>query len=151
MGSRSAAALLGILIASVGCAGVGPGFEPPEVYLIGLEPLPGQPMEQRFAVTLRVLNPNDSELHIDGVDFTLDVNGSRLTRGVSNQQLRVPRLGEASLRLVATTSVLELLRQVVNLSEARELGYELRGRFFLANSPLRLDFERKGSFGDPIR
>ena len=56
-------------------------LESREVLLVDLQPLPGVTLEQRFAVQVRVLNPNDRELRIDGVDFALDINGVRRTRG----------------------------------------------------------------------
>jgi LEA14-like dessication related protein len=138
--------VLALLVAA--CAGVR-GMEPPEVSLVGLEVLPGGSLEQRFAVELRVLNPNERELHVDGIDFTLEVNGSRLTRGVSSQEVAVPRLGEALLTVTATTTVFDLLRQALNATEARELTYEIHGRVFVANSPASLPFSRSGRVASP--
>ena len=141
---KSALALL-LLVAA--CAGLQRGLEPPEVSLVSLEPLASGSLEQRFAVELRVLNPNERELRIDGVDFVLEVNGSRLTRGVSSEELVIPRLGEALFTVTATTTVFDLLRQMLNATEATELTYELRGRVFLADSPATLAFSRSGDLG----
>ena len=130
------------------CASLG-GMEPPEVSVVGLEPRPGGPLEQRFAVELRVLNPNERDLRVDGIDFTLEVNGSRLTRGVSSQEVTIPRLGEALLTVTATTTVFDLLRQAMNAADATELTYELHGRVFVAGSPARLSFSRSGRIDAP--
>ena len=73
MASRSMARCLALPLLVAACASLG-GVEPPEVSLVGLEPLPGGALEQRFAVELRVLNPNERELRVDGIDFTLEVN-----------------------------------------------------------------------------
>jgi len=136
------------LLLLAACAGLS-GMEPPEVSLVGLEPLPGGSLEQRFAVELRVLNPNERELRVDGIDFTLAVNGSRLTRGVSSQEVTIPRLGEALLTVTATTTVFDLLRQAMNAADATELTYELHGRVFVADSPARLRFSRSGRIDAP--
>ena len=55
--------------------GLGPGCAGKVWNAVGLRPLPGGALEQRVEVQLRVLNPNDRELEIDGVDFTLEING----------------------------------------------------------------------------
>ena len=49
--------------------------DPLRVDLVGLEPLPGQGLEVRFAVKLRVQNPNDSAVSFNGMALDLDVNG----------------------------------------------------------------------------
>lgn len=148
MASRLAVLCVGLPLLVAACAGLR-GMEPPEVSLVGLEVLPGGSLEQRFAVELRVLNPNERELRVDGIDFTLEVNGSRLTRGVSSQEVTIPRLGEALLTITATTTVFDLLRQAMNATEATELTYELYGRVFVANSPASLSFSRSGRVAAP--
>lgn len=138
----TAMAALAVLV--LGCASLS-GLEAPEVVLVDLQPLDGEALEQRFEVRLRIINPNDRDLAIDGVDFTLDVNGSRLTRGVSNEAVTVPRLGDAVVSVTATTTLFDLVRQVVKAPYRKNIDYELRGRVFLAHSPARLTFERQGT------
>lgn len=139
-------ALVAGLALAVGCASLPGGLEAPEVSLVGLEPLPSESLEQRFDVRLRVMNPNDRTLSIDGVDFTLEVNGSRLTRGLTNEEVTIPRLSEAVVSVTATTTVLDLVRQVLSAADAETVSYELHGRVFLADSPGWLSFSRTGSF-----
>jgi len=139
------AQMLLLVMAAASCAGLGPQLEPPEVSLVGLRTLRGGALEQRFELQLRVLNPNNRELRIDGIEFTLDVNGSRLTRGVSNEGVTLPRLGEALTTVTATTTVVDLLGQVINAVDSPDLRYELRGRVFLAGSPGGLGFSRSGT------
>ncbi len=127
------------------CAGYGQPIEPLEVFVIDIQPLDGGNFEQRFRIDLRILNPNDFDLEIDGLDFQLDVNGVRLTRGVSNQEIALPRLTEGVVTVMATTTLFDLLRQLVSASETEELSYEIRGRVFLANSLRRVEFERSGT------
>lgn len=123
------------------------GLEAPEVFLVGIRPLPSENLEQRFEVDLRVLNPNDVDLVVDGVDFSLDVNGTRFSRGVASDVVTLPRFGEAILTLTATTTVFDLFRQVLRAPEAGEFEYDLHGRIFLADSPRWLSFERSGVLG----
>jgi len=121
------------------------GFVSPEVSLVDLEPLPGEGFEQRFAVTLRVVNPNEIPLAADGLDLILEMNGRRLARALSNESFLVPRLGESLVTLVATTNLIDLFRQAMHLPETGRLDYTLRGRVLLSGSTGWLRFERKGT------
>ena len=139
------AALAVVGLAVAGCAGIGQQIEPPEVFVVGLEPLQGGNFEQRFRIDLRVQNPNDFELEINGLDFELDLNGIRLTRGLSNQVVTIPRLGEEIVPVSATTTVFDLVRQVVNAASLEGVEYEVRGRLFLSNPPHgSVEFHRSG-------
>ena len=71
--------------------------------MVDLHPLKGGKFEQRFRIELRVQNPNDFELEIDGLDFELDLNGTRLTRGLSDEAVTIPRLGDAIVAVSADT------------------------------------------------
>ena len=143
------APLLLLCLLLPGCASLGSRMEAPEVFLIGLAPLPGGALEQRFLIQLRVLNPNDTALEIDGVDVTLDINGARLTRGVSSQRVTIPRLGEGVLQVTATTTLFDIFRQLLIIGERSDLDYELRGRILRPGVRGSLRFERSGTFRPP--
>lgn len=129
MALRLLATLL-IAIALSSCASLAPR-DPLRIDLVGLEPLPAQGMEMRFAVVLRVQNPNDAAIDYDGLALQLDVNNQPLASGVSDQSGQVPRYGEALLRIPLTISAFSVLRQAWAASgypNGRGLPYELRGK-----------------------
>lgn len=122
-----------LALALSGCALVGLGTESPEVIVTGITPEPGGNLEQRMRVDLRVRNPNRFDLHVVGIDFQLDVNGTRLARGLGNQEVVVPALGEAVVSVTTSTSLLDLARQVMQVTERRSVEYEIHGRLHLAD------------------
>jgi LEA14-like dessication related protein len=129
MALRLLATLL-IAIALSSCASLAPR-DPLRIDLVGLEPLPAQGMEMRFAVVLRVQNPNDAAIDYDGLALQLDVNDQPLASGVSDQSGQVPRYGEALLRIPLTISAFSVLRQAWAASgypNGRGLPFELRGK-----------------------
>lgn len=136
------------LLAAAGCANLAT-LEAPEVQVTSLqllEPAPGS-LEQRFAVGLRLVNPNNRSLAVDGLDFELDVNDRRLARGVTNRAFELPSLGEAETSVIVTTSVFDLLRQAVELGSRREtsMDYRLRGRLHLGSGFVRtVPFDHRG-------
>ena len=136
----------GLLPAALaGCAGLGDSTLPPQVTLINLRPLQASGFEQRFEIDLRILNPNDFDLAFDGFTFGLDVNDSKIASGVSNQALTVPRLGEAEITVIASTSLLELFKQFLSVARKGTLDYRIYGLAYLAHpATRRLAYESSG-------
>ena len=134
------------LIAMPGCATFLTNVEPPEIGVINVLPLEAEgAFEQRAQVQLRIINPNDFDLQITGISFQLDFNDRRFTRGVSNESLNVPRLGEAKTSLVVTTSMLDILRQVMAMDQQQSSTYTISGKVYLGNARMRsLSFKHEG-------
>jgi LEA14-like dessication related protein len=136
---------LSLFFLGLACAHFGRGLQTPEVSLVDLLPLPSETLEQRFELRVRILNPNDEALAIDGIDLTLDLNDRRLGRALSSEELEIPRLGDEVVALVATTHLLDVLRQAIALPEASGLDYSLHGRIYLSGSPGWLRVSHEGS------
>lgn len=129
---HSLQSLLALLLALAlsGCASLTPR-DPLRIDLVGLEPLPAQGMEVRFAVVLRVQNPNETAIDYNGLSVELDVNHQPLASGVSDQSGQVPRFGEALLKIPVTISAFSVMRQAwaaAGYQQGRNLPYELRGK-----------------------
>ncbi|PTU76370.1 LEA type 2 family protein [Pseudomonas mangrovi] len=118
-----------------GCASLS-GRDPLQIDLAGIRPLPGQELEMRFLVRLRVINPNDTAVSYRGIALALDVNGKPLARGVSDQSGQVPRFGEVLLDIPMSVSAFSVSRQLWSLSAtqpASGVPYRLHGK--LAGGP----------------
>lgn len=136
---------------ALACASFGTRLEPPDVSLVGLRPLPVEgPFEQRMAITLRIANPNDVPLELDGIDVSVELNDRRLGRALGNERVSIPRLGDGLVELTATTNLLSLLYQAIDLAGESKLEYALRGRAFLANGPGWLRFSREGELTEGL-
>jgi LEA14-like dessication related protein len=132
------------------CAGL-PGSDPLNVSVVGIEALPGQGLELRLAVKLRVQNPNDRPVDFDGVSLNLEVRGSDFASGVSPERGSVPRFGETVIVVPVTVSAMSMLRQAYGLSQGgnNQIDYLLRGR--LAGSGFGgVRFESRGAFELPM-
>lgn len=113
-----------------GCSSLGLD-DPLNIDVAGIEPLPGQGMEMRFNLTLRVKNPNDSAIDYDGIALEMDINDQPLASGVSDQKGQVPRFGESLIKVPLSISAYSMLRQAVGastLKPGQEINYELRGK-----------------------
>ena len=113
-----------------GCAGM-PQKDPLQVTVAGIEPLPGEGLELRMLVRLRVQNPNDAPFEFDGVSVRLDVQGKTFATGVAGESGTVPRFGEVVIAVPVTVSVLRMVRQVMGVLDGKpvdRIGYEMSGK-----------------------
>lgn len=104
--------------------------DPISVHVAGLESMPGEGMEARFLLKLRVLNPNSDPVPYDGVYVALDLGGTNLATGVSDREGILPRYGEALFEIPVSVSVIGVLRQAFALTggDGRRIPYALRGK-----------------------
>ncbi len=122
--------LAGILLLASGCANM-PGRDPVEVYVAGIEPLPGEGLELRMVVKLRVQNPNDTAIEYDGIHVNLNLQGKRFASGVSDAAGRVPRFGEAVIEVPLSVSAFRMVRGAIDVFGPRRDGkiqYQLQGK-----------------------
>lgn len=141
--------LAGLLLALTGCAGL-PGSDPLRVGLVGLESLPGEALEVRMAVKLRLQNPNEAPVHYDGVSLVVELRGLEFATGVSDAQGIVPRFGESVIVVPVTVTPYAMARQVYSfaMGDRSKLDFVARGR--LGGSGFGgMRFESSGEFALP--
>jgi LEA14-like dessication related protein len=121
MVSRLALKFLALIatLALAACAGL-PGQDPLQVTVAGIDSLPGEGLELRMMVKLRVQNPNDTSVEYDGVYVKLDVLDKTFGTGVTNERGVVPRYGESVISVPVTVSSLRVA--------IHGIGYMLDGR-----------------------
>ncbi|MCK1790418.1 LEA type 2 family protein [Pseudomonas violetae] len=125
------AVILSLLMLSLSACALFPNRDPVNINVVGIEPLQGQDMEVRFAVKIRVQNPNESPIDYNGVALDLEVNGQPLASGVSDQTGSIPRFSETVLTVPVSVSAFSVLRQTLGLSQTQTLNnlpYVLRGK-----------------------
>ena len=112
------------------CASM-PGRDPLQVTVAGIESLPGEGMELRMLVKLRVQNPNQAPIDFSGVYVELDVQGKTFATGVSSEAGTVPAYGEAVIAVPVTVSVLRMVRHVIGVLDGQPVDtirYEMSGK-----------------------
>jgi LEA14-like dessication related protein len=119
-----------VLFLPGGCASL-TGSDPVQVTVAGIEPLPGEGLEARMLVKLRVQNPNDAPIEYDGVYVKLDVLERTFATGVSDARGVVPRFGETIIAVPVTVSVLRMAGHALRLLDGKpveRIDYELEGK-----------------------
>lgn len=120
-----------MLISLSGCATLDRFIDPPRLTISGIEVLPTQGFQPRFAVHLNILNPNPIAIPIAGMSYEISLNNYELFNGATSDLSSIPAYEEASVRLELGVDVLrsvgfisELLNgdvQSVNYSIASEI------------------------------
>ena len=122
-------ALVAVVVALLaGCASL-PHRDPLQIDVAGIEPLPGEGMELRLVVKLRIQNPNDSAIDYRGAALQLSLNGRRLASGVSDVSGTVPRYGERVVTIPVTVSALDMARLIALLGDGQpDWRYRVEGK-----------------------
>ncbi len=129
---RLASCLL-LMLGLSACSTLAPR-DPVRIDLVGMEPVPGQGLEMRFMVKLRVQNPNDTAIRYNGIALDLDINNQPLASGVSDQAGEIPRFSEALVSVPVTISAFSAMRQAWGLANSHNTGrqpgvpYTVRGK-----------------------
>lgn len=125
----SIAPIIAVLVG--GCAGMS-GREPVQVSVAGIEQLPGQGLEVRMMVKLRVQNPGETPVDYDGVFVKLEVLDKTFATGVSDERGSIPRFGESVISVPVTVSTLRValntLGFVLGDASAEKVRYKLSGK-----------------------
>ncbi len=135
-----------------GCGALGGRLETPRLSVVNAQLVKGDLFEQRLKVRMRVQNPNDRELAVKGITYTIDVAGEEFGQGMAANSFVVPRMGEAEFDMMVTANMASMLVRVLGNDKNRNadlnsVDYRIHGKVSLASGLLRsIPFEDKGSF-----
>jgi LEA14-like dessication related protein len=106
--------------------------DPVQVTVAGIESLPGEGLEARMLVKLRVQNPNETPIEYDGVYVKVDIYDRTFATGVSAERGVVPRFGEAIVTVPLTISALRIalgaLEVIGGAQPMQQVNYRLEGK-----------------------
>lgn len=123
-------ALLVLACGLSGCSSWFTGdFEDPHIELQKVDVLKAKLTQQEFLLHLRIDNPNDSDLPIRGLAFSLYLNDIKLADGESDVWLTVPANGSKRFKLPLRTNLWRNLKPIAKLLEHhdRPIRYRFNG------------------------
>ena len=143
---RTLSAVLAMLCLS-GCSLFVPKLQPPRLSVVNVEFQKGALWQQKLRVRMHVDNPNNRELPIRGITYTLDVNGQEFAHGESAASFVVPALGEAEFDMNMTANMAGTIVSLLSHGSDANVEYHLAGRISLSEGLLRsIPFDQHGSF-----
>ena len=113
-----------------GCAGLGPGYETPTVAVSSFKALPSEGALPSFAIGLRVINPNREALELQGVAYTVSLQGHKIIKGVANDLPVIDGYGEGEIVLTAAANLFAGIRLITDLmrGDGDSLEFELEAK-----------------------
>jgi len=132
----------------VACAGLGTKLETPQVSFVGIKALEVSIFEQRLEVRLRVQNPNNRDLPVNGLHVDVELAGEPFANGVSAREFTVPANGEAEFDMIVTANAATALIRILgsDRKSREDIEYRLKGKLSTRLGLLRsIPFEETGT------
>jgi LEA14-like dessication related protein len=127
------------------CAALVPKLEPPQLTVTGVALQGGNSLTQQMRVTLHVINPNDREIAIRGIDCRLDVDTQPFAEGSTEAAFVLPAKGETDFNLNVTAHLDNALGLLTGSLMHSSVDYRLYGQVHLGAGIVRtLPFDQKG-------
>ena len=143
----SSSILLFLVVLLAGCAGQLYDYETPKVNVSSFKSLPGEGIGPRFEIGLHIINPNRSPLELQGLAYTLHLEGHEVMTGVSNQLPVIAAYGEENIIIQASVDLFGSIRLVMDLMSERrdELYYSLEAKLDPGGLRPNIYVSREGS------
>ena len=145
---RCIISFLACILFAGACGDLKPDYETPTVNVSYFRPLPGQSITPRFGIGLHIINPNDFELNIRGISYTVSLQGQRVLIGVASDLPVVPAYGEGDIDLQAATDVISSIRVITGMMRQRSdrFSYELDAKLDIRGFARKVHVVREGTF-----
>lgn len=134
-------------LALAGCAALPTNLKTPEVSFVSLRVVEASVFEQRLEVRMKVRNPNDIELPVNGLDVDIELAEEPFAHGVSAREFVVPAGGEAEFDMLVTANAATALLKIAGGDrKADSIGYKVKGKLSTKIGLLRtIPFEETGA------
>jgi LEA14-like dessication related protein len=142
-------AAAGAVLVLGACSLFAPKFERPNLSVAAIQMLDGNFFQQNFLVRLKIQNPNNRELPVDGLSADLKIAGEPFASGVSNRAFVVPAFGETEFEMtVSANMAVGLLKLLAKNQDQREsIDYELNGKVSIDLPFMRsIPFHQNGAY-----
>ena len=125
--------LLFLALTLAGCATLDPDYEEPSVALTSFRALPSEGMVPAFEIGLRIINPNSQPLNLDGIVYTVSLEGHELVKGVGKDFPVIEGYSEGEVKLTAAANLLAGIRFVGDMMQERgeSVEYEFKAKLDL--------------------
>jgi hypothetical protein len=112
------------------CASLDPDYEEPTVTLSSFNAIPSEGMVPAFEIGLRIINPNSKPLNLEGIVYTISLQGHELVKGVGKDFPVIEGYSEGVVKLTASANLLAGIRFVGDMMGQPEqaLEYEFKAK-----------------------
>ena len=130
--------LYGSLLLLQACASMDPDYEEPTVTLSSFRALPSDGGMPNFEIGLNIINPNSTSFRLEGVVYTVSVQGQDVVKGVGKDLPVLEGYSEQTNMLTATANLFAGVRLMMDMVNT-------------PNEELNIDFEAKHATSAKLR
>ena len=120
-------------------------LEPPKVSIVGLQVVSAEVWVQHLKVRLQLHNPNDRDLPVTAVEYTVEIAGQSVASGSHAESFVVPAHGDAEFETSLTANLAGALLRLLTHVPSTLVPYRLAGKITLGEGLGRLPFEEHAS------
>ena len=130
------------------CATLDPDYEEPTVALSSFRMLPSEGMVPTFEIGLNILNPNASELRLEGIVYEISIQGHNIVKGVGKDFPVIEGYSQQTVKLTAVANLLSGIRLFKDLAtnSSDELQYEFEAKLDTGGLFPSIRVKESGSF-----
>jgi len=135
-----------LTLALTSCATLDPNYEEPTVTLSSFKALPSEGMVPAFEIGLRIINPNSQALNLEGIVYTVSLEGYELVKGVGKDFPVIEGYSEGDVKLTAAANLLAGIRFVTDLMQEQRdtFEYEFKAKLDLGGLYPSIRVKEKG-------
>ncbi len=124
-------------------------LESPRLSLVGIQVMSADMFAQRFKVRVLVVNPNEIELPVRGLEYQILLMGDSFADGTSNDVFLLPAKGEAEFDMLVTTNFVSAFGRLLSRvggGKLENIEYEISGKIYVEKGILRkIPFSHQGT------
>jgi LEA14-like dessication related protein len=143
---RTAPGFFATLIALLAACATAQKLEPPKVSIVGLKVVSAEVWVQHLKVRLLLHNPNDRDLPVTALEYTIEIAGQNIASGSYAESFVVPAHGDAEFDTNVTANLASAVLRLLTHVPSTLVPYRLVGKITLAEGLGRVPFEEHASF-----
>lgn len=147
---KYASIMMMLLVLLSACASWAPGYEKPQINVTSFALAPdSNGLAPRFLIGLQIINPNRQALPLQGMSYSVEVEGNRILSGAEPDLPRVAGYSSADIIIEASPDLLgsaRLLNQLLS-GQQQTLNYLFKARFDIGSLLPYVTLEERGEFG----
>jgi len=122
--------LAALYLCLAACSNLTPDFDEPTVSISSFKLEPGQGQGPVFNIGLRIVNPNNVPLRLNGAAYTISLEGYDILTGVADELPTIEAFSEATVAINAQASLIDSIRFFNKLLQqpGDKLSYEFKAK-----------------------
>jgi len=140
--------LLVTFFALSACATLDPDYEEPTVMMTSFHAIPSDGALPAFEIGLRIINPNSSPLKLEGVVYSISLQGHELVKGAGNDYPQIEPYSEGDITLTASANLLKGIAFITTITRNQNepLEYEFKAKLDVGGFFPALKISETGTF-----